>query len=112
MVQLLRALAHKDWATAAAMTSTPQDHPQWTAERFASAFAPFFDEHARVRMDPPARAPANTVITKTGRGTWDVVQVICDDDEANDWALSCFVDLEQSAKEGRPVVFMRGLSRA
>ena len=68
------------------MTPSPSDDP-WTAARFEQALLPFFEEHAELRTDPTARAPQHTRVTKTGRGTWDVVQVLCDAEGDDDWML-------------------------
>jgi superfamily II RNA helicase len=112
MFHLVRALARKDWATAAALVSpAADDEGVWTSERFSRALGPFFVEHAGIRLDPNARAPANTRVKKTDRGTWEVVQVICDVDEDDDWMLSCWIDLEASGREGKPVVSMRDVGR-
>jgi superfamily II RNA helicase len=106
MFQLLRALARKDWAGASALVA-PGD---WTAERFAEALRGFFEEHAAIRQDPGARAPDKTRITK-GPHSWNVVQVVCDDAGDDDWALFCDVDLEGSAREGRPIVVVQDVRR-
>jgi superfamily II RNA helicase len=106
MFQLLRALARKDWAGAAALVA-PGD---WTAERFAEALGGFFAEHATIRLDPRARAPDKTRITK-GPHAWNLVQVVCDDAGDDDWALFCDVDLEGSAREGKPIVVMQDVRR-
>jgi superfamily II RNA helicase len=111
MFQLLRALARKDWAAAASMVSAGGADDAWTAGRFERALDAFFEEHASVRLDPGTRAPANTRVTKTERATWDVTQVICDADGDDDWALSCWIDLDASAKSGKPVVVMRSVAR-
>jgi superfamily II RNA helicase len=120
LYQLLRALAHKDWAAAAAMVAeAAAAEDRWPAERFASAMAPFYEEHAQIRLDPASRAPANTRVTRMGpaqsegggRGWLEVAQVIGDAEDDNDWLLSCWIDLESSAREGKPVVAMRSISR-
>jgi superfamily II RNA helicase len=131
MFQLLRALARKDWAAAAAMvgggsTGGETDgvvtsggeterafssEEAWTAARFAEALSPFFEEHAAIRLDPSARSPSRTIVKKSARGVWDVEQVICDVDEDDDWMLSCFIDLEASSRSGKPVMMMRRISR-
>ena len=93
-----------------AATDSPADD-EWSAARFEQALQPFFEEHSALRTDPTARAPQNTRTTKTERGTWEIVQVLCDAEGDNDWALSATADLEASAKAGRPVLAMRGISR-
>jgi hypothetical protein len=108
MFQCIKALARQDWHAAAAMFGAEGD---WNAARFEEALKPFFEEHSALRTDPTARAPQNTRITKTGRGTWEVVQVLSDPDGDDDWALAATVDLEASSKAGRPALVMRGVSR-
>jgi hypothetical protein len=112
LFRLVKALARRDWAAAAAMvTRLPADGDEWTAQRFEQAMAPFFDENATLRVDPTARAPQNTRIERTGTGTWEIVQVLCDPAGNDDWALSCWVDLQASAKAGRPILVVRGIGR-
>ena len=65
-----------------------QRRSSWTAAApfpFEEAFAPFFAEHAAVRLDPSARAPSKTVITHEP-AAWRVVQVVSDPEGDDDWA--------------------------
>jgi superfamily II RNA helicase len=112
MAQLLRALARKDWSAAATMVEppAPDEEPAWTAERFEHALAPFFAEHAAMRTDGMARASSRTRIEKR-TGAWDVVQVLADVDGDDDWALSCSVDLQASARAGKPSIHVRDVLR-
>lgn len=103
---LLRALSRKDWAAAAAMLDARDPADAWKPEGIEAAFAPFFAEHAAVRIDPPARAPAHTRVTSTDGGVWRVEQIVCDAEEANDWALALVVPLDASAREGRAVLHL------
>jgi superfamily II RNA helicase len=110
MFQLLRALARKDWAGAAALVS--EEPEPWTAERIEAALRPFFEEHAAIRLDPGARAPDKTRITPSeADGAWHVVQVVSDDAGDDDWALFCDIDLERSAREAKAVVVLRAVHR-
>jgi hypothetical protein len=112
MFQLVRALSRRDWAGAASLIAVPASvEDEWNALRFEHALQPFFEEHAAIRLDPSARTPGRTAITKTDQGTWEVVQVLCDTEEDDDWALSCWVDLDASARSSRPVVFVRSIGR-
>jgi hypothetical protein len=104
MFQLTRALARKEWSTAASLVESPAGEEPWSAERLAAAMAPFFDEKASLRLDPQARGAQNTRIDKTGPTRWQVTQILCDDAGDDDWFLSCSVDLEASRDRGRPVV--------
>jgi hypothetical protein len=100
MFAVVRALAKRDFATVATLFEAGEP---WAAKRVEEAMAPFFAEHAAVRVDPAARAPGNTRIEK-GEASWKVEQVICDPDDANDWRIASTVDLAASAKAGRPVM--------
>ncbi len=117
MFQLLRALARRDWAAAAALVSAGGNDAAWTAELFEQALKPFFEDHTAIRLDPSARAPANTRVTKAPAGgtwptwpTWDVIQVVPDAEGDDDWAISCWIDLESSARTAKPVMVMRGIA--
>jgi superfamily II RNA helicase len=111
MFQLVRALARRDWTAAATIVSpSPSGEDEWNALRFEQAMKPFFEEHTAIRLDPSARAPRTTAITKTERGTWEIVQVLCDAEEDDDWAIACSVDLEASGKAAKPVVTMREIA--
>jgi hypothetical protein len=112
--QILRALAKKDWALAASLVSAPTEPERWTPAMFEAALAPFFQEHGAIRLDPSSRTVDKSRITKDtagSTGAWDVVQVICDPGGDDDWALSCWIDLQASAREGKPIVVMRSVAR-
>jgi superfamily II RNA helicase len=127
MFQLLRAIARKDWASAGGMADTEKGG--LTQEELEQALLPFFAEHATIRLDPGARAPDRTVITRrASEGIWDVVQLFSEvpradaggdeggkpgeaSDSSDAWALSCQVDLAASAAAARPVFQIRGVSR-
>jgi hypothetical protein len=116
MFRLVRALARRDYASAASIVSPPEADEDgsggpWDEARFARELDPFYTEHTAIRLDPQARAPDRTRITKTGRAVWDVEQVVCDAEGDDDWCISSFVDLERSARQGKPIVVMRALSR-
>jgi superfamily II RNA helicase len=120
MFQLLRALARKDWAAAGGMADAEKAGGR-TPEELEHALAPFFAEHASIRLDPGARAPDRTVITRRdAENVWDVVQLFSDAADSADaaeggegdtWALSCQVDLSASAAAARPVFQIRNVSR-
>jgi superfamily II RNA helicase len=104
MFQLLRTLARKDWAGAAALVTG------FAPERFEESLAPFFAEHGGIRIDPGARAPDRTRLEKTD-GAWSLVQVVSDPEGDDDWAIFGSIDLQASAREGKPVVTVRDVSR-
>jgi superfamily II RNA helicase len=106
LFRLLRALATQDWELAASLIddAAEGDEP-WTPERLDQAMQPFFAEHARVRLDPAARVPANTMIEPANEGlAWQVTQVVSDDEGNNDFLLSVLIDLDRSREAARPVL--------
>jgi hypothetical protein len=107
MFQLLRTIARKDYGAAAEMLAGNE----WTGEKLSAAFAPFFAEHAAVRLDPDARSPARTRIVKDTPGRWELVQVVCDPEGDDDWAIFGAIDIESSRKEGRPVLSVSRVSQ-
>lgn len=109
--QLLRTFARKDWAGAAARVIAAPDDEAWTPERLEQSFRPFYEEHASMRVDARARLPDRTRIRHSDRGIWYVEQVICDADEEDDWMLSCWIDLDASARCGEPVIVLQSISR-
>jgi superfamily II RNA helicase len=102
---VLRALARKDWAGAAALIEPGAE--TWDAARLEAAMAPFFAEHAAVRIDPKARSPENTRIVGKDDGAWTVEQIVIDAEDANDWMLAFAIDLEGSRKTARPMLTLR-----
>jgi superfamily II RNA helicase len=106
MFQLVKALAKRDGAAAEQLIEAPPDGAAhaWPASRVLTAMQPFFAEHAGLRTDPGARAPANTRIEKTNPHVWRVTQVLCDTEDANDWVIDAKVDIEGSRAEGRPIL--------
>jgi hypothetical protein len=100
---LLRALAARDWQTAARRVDQDPEDP-WTPQRFAEALGPYFDEFATLRVDHAARSPQNTLIDAKSDGAWRVRQVLCDPEDFNEWCLTCEVDLARSREADRPVL--------
>jgi hypothetical protein len=111
LYRLLGALARKDWVAAAAMVSAGGADPAWAADAFAAAMAPFYAEHSGIRLDPSARSPHNTRVTSRERGAWEVVQVVADPEGDDDWALSLWIDLTASSRDGKPAMVMRSVGR-
>lgn len=107
LFRLLRALASRDWETAAALASGNAAEP-WSAERIERAMEPYAADHASIRTDPAARDPKKTLVEKSADGAiWHVQQIITDPDDDNDWILAGDVDLEASGAAGRPIFTLR-----
>lgn len=99
--RLLRALSARAWEAAAEIVAGGAR--PWKPAELEAALAPFFEEHAVIRLDPEARSPKNTIITE-GPAAWEVKQVVTDPEEDNDWVLECVIDLDRSRESARPVI--------
>ena len=75
----------------------------WTADAWADALDPYFDEHDHLGTGPDARGPAMLEIEE-GPAEWTVRQIIADPEAHHDWSIGAVVDLEQSALAGVAVV--------
>ncbi len=104
MFQLLRAADRRDWASAVAALRTG------STDATQAAFAPYFQEHARIRLDPGARAVNRTRITQES-GSWSVVQVLSDLEGDDDWAIFATVDLDASRAAAGPVITLDRVAR-
>jgi len=111
LFQCVKALARRDYGAAAAIFVAGVGEDAWSAARFELALLPFFEEHDALRVDPTARSPQNTRVTKPAPGRWEIVQVLCDPEGDDDWVLTATVDLEASARQGHAVLAMRGVGR-
>ncbi len=107
LFRLLRALASKDFETAAKLASGNPEDP-WTPERIEQALGAYLAEHGAIRTDPAARDPKKTLVEKSEDGSlWRVQQIITDPDDDNDWVLAGDIDLEASIQAKRPVFALR-----
>jgi superfamily II RNA helicase len=104
LYRLLRALAARSWEAAAEIVSGG-DPPPRPAE-IEAQIAPFYAEHAEIRIDPAARSPKNTIISP-GPHAWEVKQVVTDPEDDNDWVIECSIDLDRSRAAARPVLSLR-----
>jgi superfamily II RNA helicase len=102
MFGLLRALAFRDWESAAELASGGEE--PWAAVRFEEAMKPYFEEHNRLGLDPAARSPQKTMITVPSEFFWEVKQVISDPAGNDDWVIEARIDLARSALAARPIL--------
>ena len=115
--RFVRAVARRDYAEAARVMSPTAlgDVAVMGAEvreaaRIEAELAPFFADHASIRVDPEARAPKHLVVEQ-GDATWRVRQTILDPEEDNDWFFEATVDLERSREAARPVLMLERFGR-
>jgi hypothetical protein len=107
--RVVKALAESRFEAAVAEVETPADDDAWTAERFETTLAPFFDDHERIRTDPRARGTEFLLVDHDADRRWRVRQKLVDPDEHNDWMLDFTVDLDASDEADRPVLTLRYL---
>jgi len=74
-----------------------------SASQIEASLAPYWAEHAVIRLDPTARSPKNLLVS-TREGAWDVKQIITDPEDNNDWVIECTVDLASSREAASPVM--------
>ncbi|GAA4537306.1 DEAD/DEAH box helicase [Pseudonocardia xishanensis] len=81
----------------------------WTADRWRTAFEPFFALHGYggIGIGPDARGPKLIDIVEEPE-RWLVRQVIDDPEEDHDWAITAEVDLAASDEAGEAVVWVTG----
>jgi len=111
--RFVRAISRKDWAEAARVVVPPTGDTAAIgvevreAARIEAELAPFFAEHAKIRVDPEARSPKLVTIEET-ESTWQVRQTLLDGEDDNDWFVELTVDLDRSAssanESARPVL--------
>ena len=82
------------------------DGQSWNTGRLDSLLDAYFAEHARIRLDPEARAAKHTRISDDEPRRWACEQVLVDPEELNDWSLKLVVDLDRSDAEQRPVLML------
>ncbi len=96
-------LARRDHARLAELTG-------WTAERLATAMAPYWAEHDHVGIDGDARSSSWFQLTEQP-DRWHVRQQLVDPSGDGDWALTAEVDLVAALDAGVPTLTLVGLGR-
>jgi len=89
--KLVRALARRDYATAARLAQPGDDGEAWTPERLEAAMAPFFAAHSELLTTPDARRPDRTRIDDLDAGRLRAQQALIDPEGDEDWSLDCVV---------------------
>lgn len=103
--RVVRALAARDYAAAASLVDEA-----WTAERFETELASYYDDHQFIRGDTRARGTEFTRITPDER-RWNIDQFLVDPDDHNDWWLELVVDLDASDERAEPVLELTRIGR-
>jgi superfamily II RNA helicase len=99
MFAVVRDLARRDYASAAARLRAPEGEPEWTAERIEQRMVDYEVAHGRIRTDPAARGPQWTHIER-GETVWRVEQTLVDDDEIGDFFIAAEIDVQRARETG------------
>lgn len=91
------------WDDLAALDADLPAGEAWSADAWAQALEPYWDEHDDIGTGPDARGPLLLQIQE-GPDHWLVRQVIDDPQGHHDWGISAEIDLAGSDEQGAPVV--------
>jgi hypothetical protein len=95
----LRPLAACMFDTAAQLV------PPWTGEQLLLATEAWFEQYARILLDPEARNHRHTYIsTDETTGLWTIAQVLVDPEGLNEWQAVFTVDKALAREEGKPTL--------
>ncbi|HVZ71891.1 MAG TPA: DUF3516 domain-containing protein [Polyangia bacterium] len=102
--RLVRALAARDFETAARLVAAGEDAEPWTPERLSRAIAPFFTAHKQLLTTPDARSPRRTTLSELGERRFRAQQTLVDPDGEDDWSIDCVVDLTTPKRDDEPLL--------
>ncbi|WP_203416943.1 DEAD/DEAH box helicase [Jiangella ureilytica] len=91
--------ARRNWSGLAELDSGDD----WSADDWADALEPYFDEHADIGIGPDARSAKMLIVTEHP-DRWEVRQILDDPAGDRDWGFTAVVDLAESNAAGYPVV--------
>lgn len=103
----LDLLDREDYAALAAMDAGQLG--AWSAEEWARAADPYWQEYTDLATGNDARSADRTAI-ETGEDIWRVTQILLDPEGDNAWRMYVEVDLAASAEAGEPVTKVTGLA--
>lgn len=107
---LVKACSNDDVpAVLALIEPEDRDGQAWTRQRIDGLLGRYFEDHARIRLDPEARAAKHTRITEEDPRRWIVEQMLVDPEELNDWSVRLSIDLDRCDAAGAVVLVMDGL---
>jgi hypothetical protein len=79
--------------------------PPWTGEQLLLATEAWFEQYARILLDPEARNHRHTYIsTDETTGLWTIAQVLVDPEGLNEWQAVFTVDKALAREEGKPTL--------
>lgn len=90
--RLVKLLAAKDWAGAAAAI---RPDSELDARGLEEAMRPFFAERGALLTHHEARQAEHTTLKPTGEGRFDAWQTLVDEERTNDWSIEVEVDVSE-----------------
>jgi superfamily II RNA helicase len=100
---LLKAIQAKDYELACTLIHQSEEN-EWTAEMFAEAMEPYYQEHQAIDITPLARQTRNTIFIKKAPRLWKATQKIIDFEGDHDWVIDCQVDMTRPRDESLPLI--------
>ncbi|MCW2691616.1 MAG: box helicase [Mycobacterium sp.] len=82
----------------------------WSAEAWATALDPYWEDHDEIGTGPDARGPS-LLIVEEFPDRWEVRQIIADPAGDHDWGISAVVDLPASDEAGYAVLRVTRVDR-
>jgi len=99
MFRRVELAAREAYDALAALGDLDADGAPWTADRWADALDPFYDDHDEILTGPPARGPGLFLVTP-GAAAWQVRQLLDDPEGDHDWRIDATVDVAGSDETG------------
>ena len=106
--QLMTQLGRKDYEAAALCVRQVADEP-WTAQRFSTAMAPFYEEYEAMVTTHQARMPTQTIIRSTERSAWRVEQILMDSSDDNFWTIEATIPFDEEYSTDNPVIVVESI---
>ncbi|NBB78719.1 MAG: DUF3516 domain-containing protein [Verrucomicrobia bacterium] len=101
--RFLRMLANRDYAAIAEKYNLELMLPEarFPLAELENRMAPYYESHQWIRLDPAARAKANTRITETEEvDFWQIEQTLVDPEELNDTQVSFRLSIAEARETG------------
>jgi superfamily II RNA helicase len=99
----IRMLANRDYAAIGEAYSLADIFPgaRFPVVELENTMAPYYETHRWIRLDPAARAKANTRMTEAGeKDVWEVEQTLVDPDELNEAQVRFRLSVAEARESG------------
>jgi hypothetical protein len=103
----LQLLSRRDYEKCAKLAGTQLSN----SESISLAFAPYWQEHDEILVDPEARSAKWFVSGERTVDCWSVTQIICDPQGFHEWRIQAEIDLKASKSLGEVVFQIVSLAK-